>query len=367
MPTRSKLPSQVQSSQHPQAAVTRWLLLVHQLPARPSNLRVRTWRRLQQLGAIAVKQAVYALPDSPGAREDFEWLKTEIEAAGGEASVFAAGTVDAWSDDALVEEFRRSRQESYAALAKEIETTIHKIDAPRRRRGRAPSAARLLERFRERFTGIDRVDFFGSAGRDRVLTLLSALEERGSKRADRSGPSTPHTSSGPGAYRGRLWVTRPRPGVDRMSSAWLIRRFIDPDARFGFVADRNAVPDGAVPFDMFGVELTHQSDRCTFETLCAVFGIDDPAIGRLGAIVHDLDLKDERFRPAEAPAVGMIIDGLRLAFSEDDVLLEEGMVLFEALYRAAERAARPTGPRAVARKQRARNRPAGKPHPARRG
>ena len=84
----------------------RWLLFVHQVPSEPSNLRVRTWRRLQQLGAIAVKQAVYVLPDSPGAREDFQWLKTEIESAGGQASVFAADSVDAWSDDALIREFR---------------------------------------------------------------------------------------------------------------------------------------------------------------------------------------------------------------------------------------------------------------------
>src|SRR5919106_1881261 len=121
------------------AGVPRWLLFVHQLPAHPSNLRVRTWRRLQQIGAVAVKQAVYALPDSPNAREDFEWLKTEIEAAGGQASVFAADTVDAWSNDSLVEEFRRSREEAYSELARDADHVLRRIGAGRRRPKKVPS------------------------------------------------------------------------------------------------------------------------------------------------------------------------------------------------------------------------------------
>jgi hypothetical protein len=351
MPTRYKAQSSVRMPARVRAAAARWLLLVHQLPASPSNLRVRTWRRLQQLGAIAVKQAVYVLPDSPGAREDFEWLKTEIEGAGGQASVFAAATVDAWSDDALVEEFRRSRQDSYAELAKNIETAIKTIDLPRRRRKRAPAVEKLLEIFRGRLADVERIDFFGSAGRDRVIALLAQLEARISQAGGRVTNLPANPSRDPLAYRRRLWVTRPRPGVDRMSSAWLIRRFIDAESRFGFVADREAAPHDSIPFDMFGVEFTHEGDHCTFETLCGVFGIDDPGIRRVAAIVHDLDLKDERFRPAEAPALGLIIDGLQLAYADDESLLQQGMVLFEALYRAAERSARPPGPRMVANKR----------------
>src|SRR4029450_11091150 len=105
----------------------RWLLLVHQLPAKPSNLRVQTWRRLQQLGAIPVKQAVYALPDTPESREDFEWLKAEITGAGGEATVFAADSVDAWSDEALVAQFTRARETSYKALGREIERALARL------------------------------------------------------------------------------------------------------------------------------------------------------------------------------------------------------------------------------------------------
>ncbi len=350
MPTRSKARETIAPARRAEPAVPRWLLLVHQLPASPSNVRVRTWRRLQQLGAIAVKQAVYVLPDSPAAREDFEWLKTEIEGAGGEASVFAAASVDAWSDDGIVEEFRGSRQEAYAALATEIEELQRRIDAPRpRRRTRAPATGRLLDVFRQRFAAIERIDFFGSAGRDRVATLLTSFEERLAQGTARRPSSAPTSGAHPATFQGRLWVTRPRPGVDRMSSAWLIRRFVDPEARFGFVTDRDAVPREAVPFDMFGVELTHRGDHCTFETLCVVFGIDDAAVARIAAIVHDLDLKDSRFGAPDAPSVGAMIDGLQLAYADDEALLAQGMVIFEALYRAAERSARPTGPRPVAK------------------
>jgi hypothetical protein len=136
-----------------------------------------------------------------------------------------------------------------------------------------------------------------------------------------------------------------------MASAWLIRRFIDPHARFGFVPDRDAVPEQAVPFDMFGVELSHQGTGCTFETLCAVFGIREPAVARLAAIVHDLDLKDARFGAPESATVSAVIEGLQLSHSEDEALLAQGMTLFDALYRSFERSVRPRGPRRVTRQR----------------
>ncbi len=338
-----------------QPATRRWLLFVHQLPSNPSNLRVRTWRRLQQLGAIPIKQAVYVLPDTPSAREDFEWLKTEVKAAGGDASVFSADNVDSWSDDALVEEFRRSRQEAYAALARDVETALTRTNGARRPRGtRAPAIRRLSEVFRERLTAIGSVDFFGSAGRDRVTTLLKQLEERASETRRPTISSKPASPADANTYHGRLWVTRPRPGVDRMASAWLIRRFIDPQARFGFAADRDVAPEDAIPFDMFGVDFSHQGDGCTFETLCAVFAIQEPAAARVAAIVHDLDLKDARFGAPEGATVGTVIEGLQLAYADDEALLEQGMSLFDALYRAFEQSSRSAGPRPVARSRKRR-------------
>lgn len=328
----------------------RWLLLVHQLPSQPSNLRVRTWRRLQQLGALAIKQSVYVLPDTSSSREDFEWLKTEIEAAGGEASVFAANSVDAWSDDALVEEFRRARQAAYEAIARDLERALRAIDRPgsgKARRGAHRS--RQLDILRERLASIERLDFFGSAGRDRVVTLLAQMDQRVTGSARRSAAASPTGTRDAARYHGRLWVTRPRPGVDRMASAWLIRRFIDATARFGFVPDASKVPPEALPFDMFGVELTHRGDQCTFEMLADAFRIEAPAVGRIAAIVHDLDLKDSRFGAPEAPAIGTVIEGLQLAHADDRELLDHGMTMFEALHQSFGQSLRLSGPRPVSR------------------
>ena len=294
------------------SAGRRWLLFVHQLPPNPSNLRVRTWRRLQELGAVAVKQSVYALPDNPESREDFEWLKVEIEGSGGEASVYSAEHVDAAAEAALIEAFRRARQLAYAQLASELQR-LH-----REGKSQQPAVRRRdLARHRQRFAAVERIDFFGSAGRDRVVALLAELDAA-SGAGDRKNKTQKANDGGTQDYEGRLWVTRPRPGVDRMASAWLIRRFIDAAARFGFLTDVKAVPANAVPFDMFGAGFGHQGDHCTFETLQARFGISDPAVTKLSEIVHDLDLKDRKFGSPEATTVGATIDGLQLSCADDE-------------------------------------------------
>ena len=364
-----QMTQQAQADRLPTATLApnrrRWLLFIHQLPSHPSNLRVTTWRRLQQIGAIPLKQAVYALPDTPDAREDFEWLKTEVKAAGGDASVFAADNVDAWSDDALVEEFRRARQGLYEELGRDVEQALERAASARRPKGtRAPAVRRLLDIFRERLVAAEKIDFFGSAGRDRVLTLVRQLEDQIVGTARQPAPSEQGDHSERRAsFQGRVWITRPRPGVDRMASAWLIRLFIDRQARFGFAADRESVPDHGVPFDMFGVEFSHQGDGCTFETLCSVFGIARPALSRIAAIVHDLDLTDGRFGAPECSTVGAMIEGLQLAYQNDDALLEQGMTLFDSLYRSFEQSSRATGPRVAARPRR----PATSASKARRG
>jgi hypothetical protein len=311
---------------------------------------VRTWRRLQQLGAVAVKQAVYVLPDSPSAREDFEWLKTEIETGGGEASVFTADTVDVLSSDELVQEFRRARESDYAALSRTVERALKAARHTRAPRRSRRAAARVVDSFRQRLAAIETIDFFGSAGRDRVATLVSELQQTlsGEAPAERRTTSSPSTRD---SFRGRVWVTRPRPGIDRIGSAWLIKRFIDQEARFDFVEQPPASGD-AVPFDMFGVEFTHRGEWCTFETLAHTFAIGDSAVERLAAIVHDLDLKDAKFGAVEAGTIGALLEGLQALYPDDHVLLDNGITMFEALYRAFDRPARPAGPRPVTRPRR---------------
>ena len=309
-------------------AARQWLLLVHQLPATPSNLRVRTWRRLQQVGAVPLKQSVYVLPDSPHAREDFEWLSTEIADAGGDATILTASHLDGAADAELIEAFQRARQEDYAALAKDVEAALKKAAGGKRSRGeRAPAVRRLSDIFRQRLSSIERTDFFAGGGRDHV----SALIERFTGAGETAAPVPADEKSRRPSYENRLWVTRPRPGVDRMASAWLIRRFIDARAQFAFAADRAHLPANALPFDMFGVEFTHHGEHCTFETLCETFGVRDAAVARVGELVHDLDLKDDKFGAPDAATIGAMIDGLQLTHHDDHALLEQGIAMCESL------------------------------------
>lgn len=330
-----------------------WLLFVHQLPADASNLRVRVWRRLQQIGALAMKQAVYVLPDSSGAREDFEWLRREVEDGGGQAAVLVSHGIDTAVDSALVKGFREARQQAYQAIASEAEAVLRARERwQTRRRGKAPDVARSLDTLRQRFIANRQLDVFGSAGREEVAALLRRLD------ALSAGPAVASTRAlgtlDPDAYRGRLWVTRLQPGVDRMSCAWLIRHFIDPAARFGFAADVAHAPAGAVSFDMYGGDFTHRGERCTFEELSDAFGIRDAAVMRMAAIVHDLDFRDGRFGAPDAALIGTLVDGLGRAHQDDAVLLEHGITLFDALYQGARASADTAGrqpPQAPAREQ----------------
>ena len=309
--------------------VTCWLLLLYLLPAKRARARVQAWRRLQRVGAVGLKNSAYALPDSAEAREDFAWIKRDIIASGGQAMVLIAEAPDAATREELVAGFQAERARAFTALGKEAFALVARAE---RRRGRAAERRQFVQayrRLRERFEDAVRVDVFGTPERERVADLLNRLEH-----ARREAPVT---SRGRTAvckradFQRKAWVTRPRPGVDRMSSAWLIRRFVDAKARFVF-GDPGKAPR-AIPFDTFDAEFGHHEGRCTFETLCRRFGIEDPAAMRIGRIVHDLDLKEDH-RDAETTTVGRMVDGLRRSLSDDHVLLSQGMALFEALYQS---------------------------------
>ena len=327
----------------------RWLLLAHQLPTRPSHGRVKTWRRLQQIGAIPTRNSVYVLPNTAQCREDFEWIRSEIVAAGGEATVFAADALNADGDDAIVAAFRRSRDADYAAFKREAEQ-LHV--AARKRRGTAGSTLDQLNRsvrsLRERLADVERIDFCNAAGRQTASDILAKLEWRLAESRERpmSVAAAPPSASD---FHARRWVTRPRPGVDRMASAWLIRRFIDPNAAFAFV---DQPTDADVPFDMYVGEFSHQGSLCTFETLAQLFGLRNPVVDRIGQIVHDLDMKETRYAAPEGSAVGRMVEGLRHVHADDHVLLEQGIAMFEALARSFDSSvAAPESPRRVRRRK----------------
>ena len=307
----------------------RWLLLIHQLPARPSNLRVTIWRRLQQLGAVALRNSVYVLPNTPETQEDFEWLRTEIVGLGGSATVMATDVVDSHGAGQLVEQFRARSRRDYGDLTVRIQKLLK-----RRRDGRWPAARREAQAMREAYSRILSRDYFKADHGGRAAALVLKLEASASDGRDPTAPRTSRKLSPVGNFRGKTWVTRTRPGIDRMACAWFIRKFVDPKARFSFVPSGAQIPPRAVPFDMYGVEFGHQNSHCTFETFIERFAIADAATIRLSQVVHDLDMKDDRHGLPECAAVGRLVEGLRQLYSDDDELLTHGMILMEALHRS---------------------------------
>jgi hypothetical protein len=307
----------------------RWLILAHQLPAHPSNLRVRVWRRMQQIGAVVLRNSLYVLPSTEESREDFNWVREEIVASGGEVSVFEASTVDGYTDAELVQQFRTARNADYQALATEIRAA-HSASRTRGRSRQRSALDRDVRRFRERLVAIKSRDHFASPARadaEQALADIEAVDATASRAA-------PRTKLARQDFRKRTWVTRSRPGVDRMASAWLIQRFIAPDARFSFLTPPATARRGQVPFDMPDVEFGHHGSNCTFETLMHRFAITEPAVMSVSHVVHDLDLKETRYAMPEGAAISRIVDGLRAAYADDHELLQRGIVVMDALYRS---------------------------------
>lgn len=316
-------------------AASPWLVLIHQLPPKPAYLRVKVWRRLQALGAVAIKNSVYVLPDTEEAREDFEWMLREIQQEGGEASLCEARLVDGLTDEDVRRSFQTARENDYRELASDVRAFARET-LPRR--GRSPSpearsqAETSLERFRKRLADIGKVDFFGAPGRETVEGLLGDLEGRfGNSTGSRRNPSQRTWSAED--VRARTWVTRTGVHVDRMASAWLIARFIDEQARFKFVPSRGyRAEPSELRFDMFDAEFTHDGELCTFEVLVRDFALADPALGAIGEIVHDIDLKEAKYERPETSGVEHLVAGIAWSSPEDEQRLEKSTTVFEALY-----------------------------------
>jgi hypothetical protein len=310
-----------------------WLLLIHQLPAKPAYLRVKVWRRLQGIGAVAVKNAVHALPMSEGTQEDFEWLLREIVEGGGEAFLCETRLIDGLSDDDVRKLFDAARDADYETIASDARA-IAKSLRPKLKSETINELRAQAARLRNRLADVVSIDFFGAIGREAAEGLLGDLEARLNEDvAVVKRPKVDSKASAREALRGRTWVTRQGVHVDRIGSAWLIRRFIDPDARFKFVSGKGYRPDeGELRFDMFQAEFTHEGDNCTFEVLLDRVALNDPALRAIAEIIHDIDLRDSKFGREEAVGIRTLIDGIALATSDDSERIARGTEVFNNLY-----------------------------------
>jgi len=268
---------------------------------------------------LALRSSGYVLPNTAVNQERMEWLATAIRTYKGQASVVQVQGFDDLPPERLKQLFVEARSQDYQKLLHEVKKLLA-LPPSRRPGGR-------LNRIRRRFVELQDIDFFGNALRARLENLLAKDESQIAK----SGHKNKKKS---GEFVNRLWMTRPRPGIDRVSSAWLIRRFIDPKSRFVYGTEPSAHPE-AIPFDMFCPHgFGHRGEDCTFETLCKEFSIRDGRVKRIAQIIHDADLGDEKFGRAEGQGLDKVLNGWAKQDLPDDELLQRGMDLIEGLYEA---------------------------------
>lgn len=306
----------------------RWLLLIHQIPRTPSYLRVKIWRRLQRVGAVAIKNSVYAVPTGEQALEDFVWVLREIEEGGGEASICEARFVEGLSDAQLEAMFRYARDEDYRSITEDARRLSQQRKSVSGEKADDRSLDDEIERLRKRIDEVSAIDFFGGASRDEARNSVNRLNRNVSESVPRLSRAGAHE------LKGKTWVTRSDVYVDRMASAWLIKRFIDSAARFKFVSATNYKPRSReLRFDMFGGEFTHEGDNCTFEVLLRRAGLKDSALSPISQIVHDIDLKDAKFGRSESAGIDRVLQGISMAHRDDRARLERSGPVFDDLYR----------------------------------
>jgi len=307
-----------------------WLLLIHQIPPKPSYFRVRIWRRLQQVGAIAVKQSVYALPKSQQSLEDFGWILKEIAEGGGDASICEAHFVEGLTDEQVIALFQRARKGEYEKILQDGRSLKEQVSADSSEP--AETMVKLkpqLSRLKSRFDEIVAIDFFSALERSAAEIMLAELHSQMTG-APKSQVAVKRSIK---ELKDRTWVTRENVFVDRIASAWLIRRFVDREAKFKFVSSENYIPrKKELRFDMYEGEYTHEGDRCTFEVMVDRLGITDRALIPISEIVHALDLKDEKYPRPETAGLGVLLSGILLAHPSDKERLERGGGLFDTLY-----------------------------------
>ena len=297
-----------------------WLLLLFSLPATHKTERVAIWRKLKKTGAIQIKTSTYLLPDTLPQYEIFQWLAKQVRDYGGESTLVRAKEIEGLNDEKLVGLFNSAREKQYAELTGPLRSLRQ-----RAKTGRDEHFADELEKLKKAYRAIREVDFFDAPRGEDIATLLERMQS--SARARKFAGPKLRTKE----FQHKTWLTRPRPEIDRVACAWLIRRFIDSNAAFVFASSAHAFPD-ALPFDMPDAEFSHHGDDCTFETLLKRFALADKALRKIGEMVHDADLGDDKFQRIECVGIDRVLKGWAKAEMSDDELLLNGSACFNGLY-----------------------------------
>lgn len=317
-----------------------WLLFFYSAPSKPVSNRMKIWRRLLKAGAVQFKGAAYLLPYRDDHYEFCQWLVSEVTAMEGEAAFVRVEKFETIKDDEIIQLFHRQRESDYRVVEKGLDEIENRIQAVKKR-GRGQNDKKLpsqLSSCIKEFEEIRNRDFFSSkigyALKKKIEILQSEMKKPAEPYIKRHSAIIVRRNIRD--YQGRAWVTRKRPFVDRMASAWLIRKFIDQKAVFRFIDEKDweNLNRDTTAFDIAGGEFTHNGVHCTFEVLVKAFGIKDKAVKKIAGIVHELDLKDEKFTNPETKGIEEILSGIRRTSNNDTDALEKGMAIFEMLYAA---------------------------------
>jgi hypothetical protein len=328
--------SQVNQSQ---AKAVSWLLFVHRLPPKPDYLRVKVKRRLDRIGALAIKNSVYVLPDRSDTDEDFQWLALETQQDGGEVLVCRSEFIAGVSDEEIIARFKADRDEAYRSIRESAAADLRAAESGSNssdsdwREGVQNTYARIQRQLDQ----VTRLDFFGADGRssaeEEIRRFHELLQRKSLPSTQNAAGESSENASGEAHPSARTWVTRAGVFVDRMASAWLIRRVIDREATFKFVSvARYSGAPGEIRFDMMPAEHTHDGDMCTFEVLVERFNLHDSGLDAIAEVVHDIDLKDDKYSRSEAPGIEAVLTGIANATADDDARLAAAFPLFDALY-----------------------------------
>lgn len=312
----------------------KWLFLVHKVQTPNSRERVRVWRLIKKVGAVLHRNSVYVLPYSKERLEDFQWVCQQIRDSSGEASVFVSEAQDTKEDHLLRSLFQASREQEYGSILKTGQILLKRIVDAKNKKSLDESLLRVFEKEEkqlvESLQEIHGIDFFSAPSYRQAEKMIVKIQKQ-------LKGVTPGTEPGmPKRYRkeqfqNKIWTTRKNIHIDRICSAWLIRRFIDPRAKFVF-SPENRLPKDAIPFDVFGAEFSHHGEDCTFETLLKCFTLKDKALKMIAEIIHDIDLKDHKFGRPEAAGVDAVIRSLSQHIGDDHKLLEAGSVVLDSLF-----------------------------------
>ena len=318
---------------------TGWILFFYSVPSKPVSNRMKVWRKLTKAGAVQLKGSVYILPYNDEHYEFLQWLVSEIAEMKGEAGFVRTEKIDTMKDSEIITLFDTQRADDYKNTGKALDDLERKLSSIQKG-GKAQNVKDISEQFARilrHFEEVHKADFFssreGQALNERIKRTKICLKTLSGADSNKEKPVaiTPRRLED---YHGKTWVTRKKPFIDRMASAWLIRRFIDKHASFEFIDEKDvdSIGRGSIVFDMRGGEFTHVGDLCTFEVLVKSFGVKDKTVRKMAEIIHDLDMKDDKYRSAEAKGLEDILIGIRKAAKDDADALERGMTVFEMLY-----------------------------------